>query len=113
MFGSNDSLPFEPTRPWRRAVRRLRNVAIIALMLAALVDVAGLPYLRITYRYRGSHRAPTILSATYWSVTGPLEVRSGELGPGCPPLVMLPLDVPLHRRVRNFFFPTAQPEYQP
>ena len=57
MFSSHDTLPFEPTRPWRRAVRRLRNVAIVVLAIATLVDVGGLPYLRMTYRYRGSYRA--------------------------------------------------------
>lgn len=82
---------------FRPALERTRAVAFVAVVAFVFVEVFGVPHLRVTYAYSGSASSPTVVSASYWSVTGPIERVGGDH-----PLVkVIPLETPLRDRVRH------------
>ena len=71
---------------------RLWHVLVGTAVVLIATEIWGLPHLRTTYEYRGPAKNPTIISATYWSVTGPRRVHYSEIGDNMPVVAMLPLE---------------------
>jgi len=76
----------------RRFRKRIRRLALLLLVLGGFVEIAGVPYLRASYEYRGSGHYKQIHRATYVSVTGARSVRAGQYAEGCPIVLLIPLE---------------------
>lgn len=89
--------PSDPVaRSYARIVRRLRNLAIIAIAIACMVVFYGVPSIQYTYRGYATRGFPTAMSKTeadYWNpIMGWRTLQAGEVVPGCPIIVFIPLE---------------------
>jgi len=71
--------------------RALRRFLVFVALLAALVELGGVPHLRITYTEQGDR----IRSARYWSVTGSRTLVAGDVAPTCPLIALVPTETSL------------------
>lgn len=95
-----DHTPAGPTLPAPTWVK-LRRWLLVLVLAAAAVEWFGVPHLRGSYRYRGPASDPTILDATYWSVTGQRHVSYAQMGDTMPVVAFLPLETSLVDRGRG------------
>lgn len=68
------------------ALSKLKNIVILLVCIGVFVELAGLPYLRVSY-------GPN--DATYWSITGKRHAAKAEFGGAVPVIVLFPLPKPL------------------
>lgn len=87
----------------RQRWRRARRFLIIALCLVAIIEVAGVPYLRVQYTYTGPASHKRFISGQYLGVTGMQRIPAGRYGEGCPVIVFVPLEKSLVRRAGDLF----------
>ena len=89
--------PDDPiARGYKLFFRRVRNVLIAVTASALAIVVFGVPSIQGDYRYRpGVSGIPTAmdkLDADYWNpLMGWRTVAAGEMSPGCPSFMMIPL----------------------
>lgn len=67
--------------------RSFRRLLMFVGLLVALVELRGVPSLRITYVEQGG----IIRRAEYWSVAGWTRLRPGDVAPTCPLITIVPL----------------------
>lgn len=68
---------------------RLIRVVLIIAVVAIVIGVAGVPHLRLSYRYHGSAENPYIVWARYWSPLGTRELHRFEHDRGLPLVLLL------------------------
>ncbi len=96
-------VPFQPPSPFRRGFRKIRNWCVGIILAWILAEIFGLPSLRMTYEYRGRYSSRRILSGTYWNIAGSERVEAGEHSAGCPLVLLIPFEKPLHHRMVDWW----------
>lgn len=89
----------DPNDPIRRSYqiysRRIRKALLCIAAIAAFLVLFGVPSVQWNYRTYSSSSFPSArekLDADYWNpFSGPRTFKAGELGQGCPMVVMMPL----------------------
>ncbi len=76
-------------------MRSLRNWLVVVVLIIFGVKLYGVPYLRVTYQYRGTQSNKQINSASYYSVLGRRDAVAGEFSEGCPLVLFIPLERPM------------------
>ena len=81
----------------------VRTIVVTGILIGLFVSFLGQPALRVSYTYRGHGEHKTILSASYWTITGPLSPSSRYHLGDYPVLVLVPLETPLSVRLHSAF----------
>lgn len=95
LFRRNDD-PLNPlVRAYRRVLGKLRNLLIVLAAVCVMCVFFGVPSVQYTYSAyptRGTPTAQDKVWADYWNpLSGWQRVEAGELAPGCPMFVFMPL----------------------
>ena len=95
-FYVNDDASDPIARAYRRLRRMFRNLLMSAVACTVMVFTIGIPAVQYNYRphgvISGYPSAMDKLEADYWTPGfGSRRVEAGELAPGCPLIVFVPL----------------------
>lgn len=93
------AIPDDPADPIRRSFnhfkRRFRNVLLVVIASSICILAFGVPSIQWNYRTYSTQPSPSAhqkINADYWNPIGGWRVvNAGELGPGCPIVVLMPL----------------------
>lgn len=83
-------VPFKPVSRAARLLRVLRNWFVLLFSLALLIECFGTPHILTTYDYKALSGAVT--AGNYLGITGWRRIEAGTYAPGCPPVLLVPLD---------------------
>lgn len=92
--------PFRPPRGFLAS--RKRRLLVFVVLAWLFMEFLGVPHLRVSYTYLQHGHVRHFQSARYLGPFGFRDAVPGELGRGCPVVVLIAWERPVSTRIRDW-----------